>query len=227
MSSITRRYEWTRFNEGKNGMTLLRRLCGFSLMTAIDFFCTDGSHAQHYSSFVICVLTFSTSSSWGIEAETCKGSKSVHSLNALPDLLKDYLSVNTYICQEQPCTIHLVWGFFTLLRKRRSDKITRTWSWTMRLMSCSWNHPTLKPCRTNAFSLENAKISLRLDLPSTLIRWAFSLKTHRSENALESGSRRKCIHIGLVWTEDETCENASKWKRWPKISQARVFVACA
>ena len=65
-------------------MTLLRRLCGFLLMTAIDFFCTDGSHAQHYSSFVICVLTFSTSSSWGIEAETCKGSKSFHSLDALP-----------------------------------------------------------------------------------------------------------------------------------------------
>ena len=107
------------------------------------------------------------------------------------------MSGNTYTCQEQPCTIHLVWGFFTLLRKRRSDKITRTWSWTIRLMSCSWNHPTLKPCRTNAFSLENAKISLRLDLPSTLIRWAFSLKTHRSENALKSGSKRKCIHIRL------------------------------
>lgn len=83
MSSITRRYEWTRFNEGKNGMKLLLRLCGFLLLTAIFFFCTDGSRAQHYSSFVICVLTFSTSSSWGIEAETCKGRKSVNILECV------------------------------------------------------------------------------------------------------------------------------------------------
>ena len=38
-----------------------------------------------------------------------------------------------------------------------------------------------------------------------------------------SGSKRKHVHIVLVWT----VENASKWKQWPKISQARVLVAWA
>ena len=38
----------------------------------------------------------------------------------------------------------------------------------------------------------------------------------------KSGSKRKGVHIVFVWT----VENASKWKRWPKISQARVFVWC-
>ena len=80
------------------------------------------------------------------------------------------------------------------------------------------------PVHANAFSLENSYISMGLGLPSTPIRWAFSLKTHRFENALESGSKWKGIHIVLVtWT----VSNASKWKRWPKISQACVFVACA
>ena len=51
----------------------------------------------------------------------------------------------------------------------------------------------------------------------------FSSKTHRFENALKSGSKRKRIHIVLVWTD----KNAWQWKRWPKISQARVLVACA
>ena len=62
-----------------------------------------------------------------------------------------------------------------------------------------------------------------LRLQSTLIRWAFHRKRIDFENALESGSKRKRIHIVLVWT----VENASKCKRWPKISQARVFVAYA
>ena len=46
--------------------------------------------------------------------------------------------------------------------------------------------------------LENPYISMRLGLTSTLIRWAFSSKTHRFENALESGSKRKRIRIVLV-----------------------------
>ena len=53
--------------------------------------------------------------------------------------------------------------------------------------------------------------------------WAFSSKTHRFENAVGSELKQKRINIVLLWA----VENASKWKRWPKISQARVFVACA
>ena len=41
---------------------------------------------------------------------------------------------------------------------------------------------------------------MRLVLPSTLIRWASSSKTHRFSNALESGSKQKLIHIVLFWT---------------------------
>ena len=47
--------------------------------------------------------------------------------------------------------------------------------------------------------LENAYISMRKGLPSILIPWAFSSKTHRFENALESGSKRKLLHVLLVW----------------------------
>ena len=36
----------------------------------------------------------------------------------------------------------------------------------------------------------------------------------------------KCMHIIKVWMV-EMVENASKWKWWPKTSQAHVFVACA
>ena len=35
--------------------------------------------------------------------------------------------------------------------------------------------------------------------------------------------KTKFIHVGLV----QAVENASKWKRCPKVSQARLFVACA
>ena len=48
-----------------------------------------------------------------------------------------------------------------------------------------------------------------LGLPSTLIHWVFK-KTHQFENAIESGSKRKCIHNVLVWTVSWTVENASK-----------------
>ena len=41
---------------------------------------------------------------------------------------------------------------------------------------------------------------MRSGLLSTLIRCAFSSKIHRCENALESGSKRKRLHIVLVWT---------------------------
>ena len=41
------------------------------------------------------------------------------------------------------------------------------------------------------------------------------------EKTLDSGSKWKCAHIVSVWT----VENASKWKRWPKISQVHVLVA--
>ena len=74
----------------------------------------------------------------------------------------------------------------------------------------------LRPVHTNVLSYYNPYISMRLGILST--RWAFSSKTHRSENALENGSKRKHIHIMTVWT----IENASRWKWWPKISQARV-----
>ena len=46
---------------------------------------------------------------------------------------------------------------------------------------------------------------MRLGLLSTLICWVFSLKMHQFENALESGSKQKCIntdthvHIIFVW----------------------------
>ena len=56
----------------------------------------------------------------------------------------------------------------------------------------------LGPVDTDEFSFENVYISMRLGLPSALI-------THRFENALESGSKRKRIQIVLVWTN----ENAS------------------
>ena len=53
---------------------------------------------------------------------------------------------------------------------------------------------------------------MRLGLPPILIRWAFSSKTHRFENAVASRSKRKRIHVVLVWT----VENASKRYCGPK-----------
>ena len=66
---------------------------------------------------------------------------------------------------------------------------------------------------------------MRLGLPSTLIRRAFSSKTRRFENSLESGSKRM-HNISCKCEPSKKVENASKWKRWPKISQAIAFVAC-
>ena len=73
------------------------------------------------------------------------------------------------------------------------------------------------------FNLSNAGyISMRLGLRSILTRWVFLAKTHRSM-ILKVNQIKIHIYIVLVWTD----ENVSKWKRWPKISQARAFVACA
>ena len=54
--------------------------------------------------------------------------------------------------------------------------------------------------RIRAFSFENDDILMRVGLPFTLVRWAFSSTTHRFQNALRSWSKRKRIHIVLVWT---------------------------
>ena len=56
---------------------------------------------------------------------------------------------------------------------------------------------------TNALPFEYAT---RLGLFSSVytIRWAFSSKTHRFEYALESGSKRKRIHLVLVWTVEDS-----------------------
>ena len=52
----------------------------------------------------------------------------------------------------------------------------------------------------NKSLLTQGPVRTRSGLPSTLIRCAVSPKTHRSKNALESGSKRKRIHIVLVLT---------------------------
>ena len=54
------------------------------------------------------------------------------------------------------------------------------------------------PVHTNGFLFD--RISRRLGLPSTK-----NAKTHRFENALESRTKRKRVHIVLMWT----VENAS------------------
>ena len=65
------------------------------------------------------------------------------------------------------------------------------------------------------FRLNDAYISIRLGLLSTLIRWVFSSKTQRFEIALESGSKFKRIHIVLVWMV-ENGRNRSKMKTMTK-----------
>ena len=56
-------------------------------------------------------------------------------------------------------------------------------------------------CFLRSTGLRHPSLSMSLGVPSALIRLAFSWKTHRFENALESGSKRKRIHIVLVWTQ--------------------------
>ena len=72
--------------------------------------------------------------------------------------------------------------------------------------TCDYNERIIGPVHSNALSFENAYISMPLRLQSTLIRWAFHRKRIDFEHALESGSKRKRIHIVLV----STVENASK-----------------
>ena len=82
----------------------------------------------------------------------------------------------------------------------------------------------LGPAHTNAFSFKNAYNSTRLGLPSALIRWAFSSKTHRFENAFETKWIKTEMHTYHISVDGR---RRIAWKGWPKISQARTFVACA
>ena len=77
---------------------------------------------------------------------------------------------------------------------------------------------SLSLVHTNAFSW-NAYISMRLGLLSTLIRWAFSSEAHQFENALESGSKRKRVHIVLVWTVENGRESIKMKKMTSYVSR--------
>ena len=59
--------------------------------------------------------------------------------------------------------------------KETAKKCTKRRDARAKLLFCLLNGPV----HVNAFSFENAYNTMPLDLPSTLIRWAFSLKTHR------------------------------------------------
>ena len=63
-------------------------------------------------------------------------------------------------------------------KKKRAKKCTKRRDARAELLFCLLNGPV----HVNAFSFENAYNSMPLDLPSTLIRWAFSSKTHRFVN---------------------------------------------
>ena len=77
---------------------------------------------------------------------------------------------------------------------------------------------SLSLVHTNAFSW-NTYISMRLGLLSTLIRWAFSSEAHQFENALESGSKRKRVHIVLVWTVENGRESIKMKKMTSYVSR--------
>ena len=82
----------------------------------------------------------------------------------------------------------------------------------------------LGSAHTNAFSFENAYNSTRLGLPSALICWEFSSKTHRFENAFETKWIKTEMDTYRISVDGR---RSIEWKGWPKISQARTFVACA
>ena len=63
--------------------------------------------------------------------------------------------------------------------KETAKKCTKRRDARAKLLFCLLNGPV----HVNAFTFENAYNSMPLDLPSTLIRWAFSSKTHRFVNA--------------------------------------------
>ena len=59
---------------------------------------------------------------------------------------------------------------------------------------------------------------MRLGLLSTLIRWAFSSEAHQFENALESGSKRKRVHMVLVSTVENQVENCRESIKMKKMT---------
>ena len=59
---------------------------------------------------------------------------------------------------------------------------------------------------------------MRLGLLSTLIRWAFSSEARQFENALESGSKRKRVHIVLVSTVENQVENCRESIKMKKMT---------
>ena len=76
--------------------------------------------------------------------------------------------------------------------------------------------------RPHPFSSENAYISMRWDLPSTLIRWAFLSKTHDFKTLLKMDQNENAyISIKVDGRKRSKCI-----KRWQKISWVRMFVAC-
>ena len=73
---------------------------------------------------------------------------------------------------------------------------------------------------------ENAYILMRLCLPSTLIPWAFSSKRHRFENALGSGSKRKLLHVVLVWRVESGRQRIKMKTMTENIAGACVCSMC-
>ena len=74
------------------------------------------------------------------------------------------------------------------MKGRKFNILSVLFNWNQLLSFINPKDVAKAPLHINAFSFETAYISMRLGLPSTLIRWAFSSKTYRFENALESGS---------------------------------------
>ena len=77
--------------------------------------------------------------------------------------------------------------------------------------------------RPHPFSFENAYISMRWDLPSTLIPWAFSSKTHDFKTLLKMDQTK--THTYRIKVEGR--KRSKCIKRWQKVSWVRVFVAFA
>ena len=75
------------------------------------------------------------------------------------------------------------------MKGRKFNILSVLFNWNQLLSFINPKDVAKAPLHINAaFSFETAYISMRLGLPSTLIRWAFSSKTYRFEHALESGS---------------------------------------
>ena len=115
-------------------------------------------------------------------------------------------------------TFSFHFSFFFFFPKKRSLPVWLNWHANVTVKNDK--RVCLRIVYTWAFSFKNVCISTRLGLQSTLIRWAFSPKTHRFEIALESGSRK--THTYRISVD---CRKHIKMKTI-KVSQARVFVAC-